>query len=328
VDPWGQENFSIDDVVIDEPAGLAMRLRALAGLKNTLGKRVVCVGGPSGWGVGGRKAPGLARQIWKFELVDVSYAEFGERLKKARGAEARVRQAKGDTAEYLSRKNTRLETKREFLENAFLVNAVFLDLMAEHRTDAITINQCMSTIMPIGETTACMPLSLLNDAGLQAYCESDFVAIPSGVLLSAISSRPAFLNNPTFPHHGIITQAHCTAPRRMDGRNEEPVRILTHFESDYGASPKVEMRKGQRLTNIVPDFEMKRYVGFEGEVAGNPFMPVCRSQIEVGILGDERRLAGQMRGFHWMTGYGNYLAETGYALGKLGIGWRNLSLRS
>ena len=44
----------------------------------------------------------------------------------------------------------------------------------------MTINGCMSTIMPISETTACLPLSTLNDDGYMAFCESDFVVIPGG----------------------------------------------------------------------------------------------------------------------------------------------------
>ncbi len=40
----------------------------------------------------------------------------------------------------------------------------------------------------------------------------------------------------------------------MDGKKLEPARILTHFESDYGAAPKVEMLIGQIVTNIMPDF--------------------------------------------------------------------------
>ncbi|MBP1602777.1 MAG: hypothetical protein H6Q06_2928 [Acidobacteria bacterium] len=32
-----------------------------------------------------------------------------------------------------------------------------------------------------------------------------------------------------------------------------------------------------------------------------------------------------MRGFHWMTCYGDYLRETGYALGKVGVDYVNLS---
>ena len=51
-----------------------------------------------------------------------------------------------------------------------------------------------------------------------AFCESDFVVIPSGILLRNISGRPHFLNDPTYPHDGVITLAHCTGPRKMDGK--------------------------------------------------------------------------------------------------------------
>ena len=76
----------------------------------------------------------------------------------------------------------------------------------------------MGTIMPMAETTACLPLSTLNDDGYLAFCESDFVVIPSGMLLANISGKPMFLNDPTYPHDGIITLAHCTGPRKMDGK--------------------------------------------------------------------------------------------------------------
>jgi hypothetical protein len=34
----------------------------------------------------------------------------------------------------------------------------------------------------------------------------------------------------------------CTAPRKLDGAENHELRLLTHFESDYGAAPKVEFR--------------------------------------------------------------------------------------
>ena len=58
-----------------------------------------------------------------------------------------------------------------------------VDIMDEAQTDAITVNHCMGTIMGISKTTACLPLSLMNDDGYLAFCESDFVVIPSGILL-------------------------------------------------------------------------------------------------------------------------------------------------
>jgi len=108
---------------------------------------------------------------------------------------------------------------------------------------AITIS-CVGTIMPLAQTSACLTLSLLNDAGYLSFCESDFMVIPAGILMANISGKPVFLNDPTYPHDRIITLAHCTAPRGMDGQHKEPARILTHLESGYGTAPKVEMHKG------------------------------------------------------------------------------------
>ena len=76
-----------------------------------------------------------------------------------------------------------------------------------------------------GDTTACMPLSWLNDEGYVALCESDFVVVPTGILLHYISGKPVFMHNSTFPHKAIVTCAHCTAPQRMDGKRYEPARI-------------------------------------------------------------------------------------------------------
>ena len=171
-----------------------------------------------------------------------------------------------------------------------------------------------------------MPLSLLNDTGFSAYCESDFVAIPSGLLLHYISSKPIFFNDPTYPHDGMVTLAHCTGPRKMDGQNLEPVKILTHFESDYGAAPKVEMKLGQKITVIDPDFDNKQHLGFEGEIIDNPFLDICRTQIDVQIKGSVDTLNEQTRGFHWNACYGNYLKEYGYALRKIGVNWLNLTV--
>lgn len=311
------------DVVVDSMNELQWRLRSLCGLKNALNTKVVCIGGPDGW-AHSQTAPALAREKWKLDLQTVSYEELKPLLAAALADDAAVKLARKRTDDYLKDPTVKLETRREYLENAFIVDGVFRALMARAGTNAITINHCMGAIMPISRTTACMALSTLNDAGFQAYCESDFVVIPSGLLLVNISGRPNFLNDPTYPHDGIITLAHCTAPRRLDGRNLEPARILTHFESDYGASPKVEMRKGQILTNIIPDFQSRRYVGLRGEVVECPFLPICRSQIEMAYKVPDEKVALNMPGFHWMTVYGDYLREAGYALKKIGIGWEML----
>lgn len=323
-DKLAVEGADFQDVVVDSMAELEWRLRALCGLKNALGTRIVAIGGPSGWGPNGRPAPDLSRAKWKLDIRTVGYPALGKLLQAAMNDPAAMKRARERAAEYLKQPGIKLETEKVFVENAFLLEEVFLGLMAKAGANAITVNQCMGTIMPISKTTACLTLSLLNDAGYMAFCESDFVVIPAGILLTSISGRPNFLQDPTYPHNGMITLAHCTAPRKMDGKTYEPARIMTHFESDYGAAPKVEMRKGQKVTMILPDFAAARWVGLSGEIVDAPFLAICRSQIDVAYQVPDQLVAERMPGFHWDLVYGDYLREVGYALKKTPIAWECL----
>ena len=310
------------DVVIDSQDELLWRLRSLCGLQNTIGSKILAVGGPGGWET--RAAPQLAKDRFKLDIQTIAYSDLGALIKEARADQAAVDLAHKRADAYLAQPGTTLETERKFVDNAFLLEQLFRNLMKKADCRAMTINSCMGTIMPLAETSACLPLSTLNDDGYMAFCESDFVVIPSGILLRNISGRPHFMNDPTYPHDGIITLAHCTGPRKMDGKTVEPARIMTHFESDYGAAPKVEMRKGQITTNIAPDFKAERWMGLRGEIVDAPFLPICRDQIDIRYQCDSLKLAECMPGFHWMTCYGDYLKEIGYALKRVGIQWESL----
>lgn len=310
------------DVVVDDQNEILWRLRALAGLKNTIGTKILAVGGPGAWS--GANVPEMVKTKWKWDIQTVSYDELGKLIEGARKDEAAVALARRRAEEYLKLPGTTLETERAFVDNAMLLENIFRKLMVEAGCRAITINSCMGTIMPISQTTACLPLSTLNDDGFLAFCESDFVVIPAGVLACNISGRPPFLNDPTYPFNGIITLAHCTGPRKLDGKTLEPARIVTHFESDYGAAPKVEMHNGQVVTNIIPDFAAERWVGLLGEIVDHPFRPICRAQIDIRFTCDSKLLAERMPGFHWMTIYGDYMKELGYAMKRTPIRWEPL----
>ena len=324
-DELAVETITFDDVVTDCLDELTWRLRSLCGLKNTKGTKILCIGGPGAWAQPRGVVPELVKKVWNFDMQTVTYEDLGVLIKQARADEKAVKFAKKRADDYLADAGTKLETKREFVDNCFLLDQVWRKLMTEAGCRAITIQGCMSTIMPIAETAACLTLSTLNDDGYLAFCESDFVVIPSGVLLANISGKPVFLNDPTYPHDGVITLAHCTGPRKMDGKRIEKARILTHFESDFGAAPKVEMPKGQVVTNIAPDFKSERWMGLLGKIVDAPFLPICRDQIDVGYDVPDQLVAERMPGFHWMTGYGDSMKELGYALRRVGIAWDNLN---
>jgi len=313
-----------DDIVIDNQDELLWRLRSLAGLKNTIGSRILAIGGPGAWAQPLDDAMKAVQETYKLDILTISYDELGRLITEARKNNPTISRAKSRADEYLQIAGTKLETQPQFVENCFVLEDILKSLMNKYSCRAVTINNCMGTIMPLAETSACLTLSLLNDAGYLAFCESDFIVVPSGILLAKISGKPVFLNDPTYPHDRIITLAHCTAPRRMDGKKQEPARIMTHFESDYGAAPKVEMSVGQTVTNILPDFAFKRNVGLLGKIIDNPVMDICRSQIDISYDCESKKVAEQMPGFHWMTCYGDYIREAGYALKKIGIKFENL----
>jgi hypothetical protein len=314
---------TLDDVVVDDYDDVLWRLRALYGLNNFVGQRVVALGGPQGkWDPA---APDVARQRYKLNIVTVGYDELAARLKLLLNDTQWQARTAAWTERYLAIPNTKLETKKEFVQRAFALYAVFRQWLREHQAPAITINACMGTILSVTETTACLPLSWLNDEGYVAFCESDFVVVPPGILLQYLAGTPVFMHNSTFPHKALVTCAHCTAPRRMDGKRYEPVRIMTHYESDFGAAPKVEMPLGQRVCAISPEYAQPRWLGIKGIVRDNPCFAICRSQQDVEIQGHWQRLIPEARDSHWMMVYGDYLREIGYAIRKIGLTWDNIS---
>ena len=313
----------VDDVVVDDTDELLWRLRALYGVKNFVGARIVALGGP--WGKYAPDAPEVARKRYQLKIIDVSYDQFSGRIEKVMKDRKRMRTAEQAAERYLSLPGTTLETEKSFVTNAFLLHGLFRDLMRENDAPAFTVRGCMSTILPIAKTTPCLTLGVMNDEGVMAFCESDFVIIPAGILLHYVSGKPVFMHNSTFPHKGVMTAAHCSAPRRLDGKRYEPARIMTHYESEYGAAPKVEIPVGQKVTFVDPEYSTNRWLGFNGVVRSNPFYEVCRSQQDVEILGDWKKLCNEVRDSHWMMVYGDYVRETAYAARKIGINWVGLS---
>lgn len=317
------KRLSVDDVVVDDPDELLWRLRALYAVANFKGTRIVALGGAMGKYAG--DAPEVAREKFGFDIVEVSYDELGTRIQGALNDPLAMQRAEEWTNAYLNLPGTSLETERSFVVNAFVLYGLFRQIMEEHDTRCFTIKDCMGTIMPMSKTTACLTLEILNDEGYGAFCESDFVVVPAGVLLRHLTNQPVFMHNSTFPHQAMVTCAHCTGPRRMNGDRYEPARIVTHYESEFGAAPKVEMPIGQELSFVNPEYTTGRWVGIRGTVESNPYYDICRSQQDVRIHGAWKRLLNEVRDSHWMMVYGDHLDAIGYAASRIGIAWDNIS---
>ena len=326
VDGFGEPNMDVDDVVVDEGGDLLWRLRALYGLKNARGTRVAAFGGLQAYsGPGQEIGPKYAREAWGYDIRDITAGDLADRVGRIRADAKAAADARREAEEFLARKDIILATERRFVDNTFIALRAFRELMAETGTTNAGVADCMGSLIGLLDTPPCLVLSLLNDEGFTAFCHVDLTHTLPGVLLRWISGKPSFISNSHFPHHGLVTLAHCAAPRRMDGRDFEPAKVMTHFESDYGAATKVVYRKGQVTTNIIPNLDCSRWSGFRGKILDAPDYDMCRSQMDVEIDGDWKGLLRKMGGFHTVTCYGDYLREIGYALKKMKLPWEDFS---
>ncbi|MCK7524028.1 MAG: hypothetical protein MZV64_43575 [Ignavibacteriales bacterium] len=194
-----------DDVVIDSQDEILWRLRALAGLQQHHGHQDPGRRRPGRLGPAGRRRAQARRR-----QVEVRHRHRalrrpgpahppGPRRRRGRapgaGPGPTPTSARPGRASRPSGRSSR---------TAFSSTRSSGPCMKEAGCRALTINGCMGTIMPLAETSACLTLSTLNDDGYLAFCESDFVVIPSGVLLANIAGPAGVPQRPDLParrHH-------------------------------------------------------------------------------------------------------------------------------
>jgi len=329
-DAPAEPNLDVDDVVVDEYDDVLWRLKALYAVQNTRGTKVLGLGGLQAYSRPGQElGPKHVRDVWGFEIVEFPRTELKQRLEQVRANPDALREARQLSDDLLAQANVALETDRRFVVNTFLALKVLRGLMQEKGAANLGVADCMGGLIPILDTPPCLALSVLNDEGLTAFCHVDMTHTVPGVLLRWISHQPSFVCNSHFPHHGLITLAHCAAPRKMSGTDFEPTTIMTHYESDFGAATKVEYPKGQAVTCVIPNLHCTKWFGFRGRIEDSPNYPMCRSQMDVRIEGDWRQLTREMEGFHTVVTYGDHLREIGYALKRVGrIQWRDYSTKT
>lgn len=319
-DQFARPDFDTDDVVVDSCDELLWRLRAMYGLKNARGTKMLTIGGLAAYSAPAQEhGPRVAKEVWGYDFVNVTDEEFAQRLEAARADQQVAKRIEEQTAALLNLPNVKLETDRKFVFNSYLALHVVRQFLQETGASNFGFSRCMGHAqIAMLDTPACLVLSLANDEGYTAYCHTDLSHTMPGVLLRWIASRPTFVCNSHVPHDGLFFVAHCQAPRRMNGRDFEPATIMTHYESDYGAACKTHYTMDQVVTVVVPNLACTAWQGFRGKVVGAPSYPACRSQMEIQVDGDWKRLIREMQGFHTQIVYGDYTREVGYALKKLG----------
>ncbi len=117
------------------------------------------MGGPGGWCA--PDAPALARERFRLDIRTVAYPELGELIGAARADAAAVERARRRAGEYLGLPNTKLETRREYVDNAFLLEEIFRRLMQKAGCGQMTIKAAtkLSISAPTVEINASLALN-------------------------------------------------------------------------------------------------------------------------------------------------------------------------
>ena len=274
-------------------------------MKGIRRKRIVCIGSAEGWGAEGRKAPprrrsvehgvrgGVLRRTQPIdaarrdrELVDRCVLEARAYL-DGPGVTLLPLQEELTTAELLAGKGrkTTLDEMRGFVEQGLPPDRGLQGSPGGARNRRRHSGTMHERILPVAETTACLTLTLLNDSGCLAFCESDFVAIPSGILLHCISAEPVFFCNPTFPHRNMVTVGIQRHPQ--DGRKEPRTGVHPHalrVRLWRGAASRDAPRPGtHRARSQLRQQPVDR---ISGGILENPALDICTSQLDIGIEGD------------------------------------------
>ncbi len=278
-DTFAVSNYDTQDIVVDDYTELLWRLRALYGLANARGTKVLAIGGLIAYSEPAQaNGPIHAKEVWGYRIESITEAQFAERLAKARNDAKVMESATRRADELLATPNVTLQTDRKFVVNSCLALAVCEQLLAETGASNFGFAQCMGRpVIGMLDTPPCLVLSLANDAGYTAYCHTDLSHTFPGVLMRWIAGRPTFVCNSHFPHDGLFTVAHCAAPRKMNGRDYEPAVLMTHYESDYGAACRVEYPQGADGHGGYPEPSLYEMAGLPGDhrrIALVPCLPV------------------------------------------------------
>jgi len=216
--------------------------------------------------------------------------------------------AKAETRRLMRGATKIVEPKEDEIFRSCKLALAFQKIMDAEKGTAFTVD-CYGTMYRQLPAFPCIGLTRFDDLGLSGVCESDLNCSVTAVLLQSLTGRPAFVSDPTVDESTkSIILAHCRCATKMDGPEGKaaPYKLRTIMERQEGADAQVEMRLGQKVTQVIlPATDQLFY--FTGDVIEVPDVERgCRSKINVRVDGSIENLwHNWSRGLHRQTVYGD-----------------------
>jgi L-fucose isomerase-like protein len=257
--------------------------------KQRQGKRIGILGKPSPWLVSSTPTEDNILNFFQSEIIPINWEDeldWKSLLPSARFLDF-----------------WKLSAKNPTHTNAARVYQLLVDIIAEHRLDALSV-ECF----PIAQnehTTACLALALLNQDGFSASCEGDMVSTLGMLLGRMICGKAVWMANLTGAEGHSLFFSHCTLAPELT----TDYTLDTHFETGCSLAIKGELHPG-RYTAFRLNNELDQYFVLEGRQAvGAPFPNACRSQCRLVADAGEEEVANYMEhplGNHHILMPGSY----------------------
>ncbi len=256
------------------------------------------IGGISSWLVYSKTDPIIVRKKLGINVVNISLDDVYRLYTKVNDNDVL------ELLEKIAGKAEKIEVGRNRLIDALKLYISLKNIINEKKLNAITI-KCFDIIMSIN-TTACLPLSMLNSEGIVAGCEGDVPSALAMILLNKVSNKPVFMGNPSKIEDNKLMIAHCTAPLAIGS-----YILRTHFETGRGVGIAVKYPRGAPVTllRFSPNLEVMRII--RGRIEkGEPESNLhCRTQITIALDVDASVLLEKSIGNHYALVIGDYGVE-------------------
>jgi len=201
-----------------------------------------------------------------------------------------------------------VEPKRNDLLNSLRLYIAIKKLALRYNSKLITI-RCFDLISH--GTTACLPLSLLNDEGMVAGCEGDIPAALTMYILNRLSGRPTFMGNIAWIEGKDILIAHCTVALRL----VRSFIFRSHFESGIGLSIEGYPIKGLMVTVARLDIGKNELRASVGRIMNTePLLrdKACRTQFLIRLEGNPKYMIEDAIGNHYVIALGDIRRQLKY----------------
>jgi len=273
-------------------------------LKKLHSSLILNVGAGQDWW--GHIPPQLIKDDFGIKIADITFQQLDKAYKNTNPIEARKWADR-----WINNAEKVVEPTRETIEKSGAMYLAMLDLMHQHKAQAITVN-CLGGFYG-GHMTAypCLGFFQLNNDGLVGACEADMKSTVTMLLMSHLVGRAGYISDPVIDtSKNQVIYAHCVAPNKVFGPEgaTNPYHIRNHSEDRKGAAVRSLLPLGDMTTTIQFDPRKKQVLFHQGKTVANiDEDKACRTKLAVEVKGDIDKLFNHWDkwGWHRVTYYGD-----------------------